>query len=105
MPKNLRGKPVSRCYKIASTLIFFIGLIANIIFPAGYALFAWKSNSGNFLDPPDPEYTFDKYHNPYIATKFMVGILQVISACFMLYAIVAIWYILKNEITMAEFFS
>ena len=105
MPKTVKAEPISVTYRVVSTILLVIGLIFNIYIPICYGVFGYKINSGYVHDPPNPDEIYQEYRKKYITSKYMVGALQLISAFFMLYAIVKIWFILRSEITMREFFS
>ena len=75
MPKTVRAEPISLTYRVLSTSLLVVGLLANIIFPILYGYYSYKANSGYITDPDDPISSYEQYRKPYIMAKYSVGIL------------------------------
>ena len=81
----MKGQEVSKVYKRISIAIFWTGIALNLLMPFWFAYFSYKVAKGYTMD--DPKAFISKYDERFLISKYMVGIIQSVSAIFMMIAI------------------
>ena len=100
IPSAMKGKDVSKAYVRTSIAIFWFGIILNTVVPFSYCYFNYKVNVGYTMD--DPEAWISKYDERFHISKYLIGVIQCVSAIFMMVAIHKIAKSVRRDGNLAE---
>ena len=96
----MKGQEVSKVYRRISIAVYWTGIILNLLIPFWFAYFSYKVATGYTTE--DPKAFISQYDERFHISKYMIGIIQSVSAIFMMIAIHKIAKSVRRDSNLAE---